>query len=176
MPCRSSDFKLSRVNCSCAPISSLALRKILFSFSWLALQILSWNALLAKTSNQNNQWNFCTVEQKDSIFLSSLKYVFWNKTARSYFRKKQTGRVEDILFWKPSLKNLLYHWKFQIKQSPTIHYISWGKKGQKPRPLEIPNDFFLITPRNFSWFLIDHWKFHMLLHVISLIPLEIPYP
>ena len=53
-----------------APISSLAMRKILFSFSWLATLLI----LMKSTPNRDfqhkigNQWDFCTFEQKATIF------------------------------------------------------------------------------------------------------------
>ena len=55
-----------------APISSLAMHKILFSFSWLAIRLI----LILKSApsrdfqdKTGNQWDFCTVEQKATIFL-----------------------------------------------------------------------------------------------------------
>ena len=44
--------------------------------------------------------------------------------------------------------------------------------SKKPRPLEIPHYFYVVTVENSTSFLINPWKFHML----SVIPLEIPYP
>ena len=55
-----------------APISSLAMHKILFSFSWLAILLI---IILKSTPSRDfqhkigNQWDFCTVEQKATIFL-----------------------------------------------------------------------------------------------------------
>ena len=45
----------------------------------------------------------------------------------------------------------------------------WKFQGQKPRPMEIPHNFFLNSPGNSTPFLIHPWSFH----VFSLIPLEI---
>ena len=64
---------------------------------------------------------------------------------------------------------LLYPWKFQTNESSTprncanLRYVpSWKFQDQKPKPLEIPHNFFLVSPE--------------IPHAISLIPLEIPYP
>ena len=43
----------------------------------------------------------------------------------------------------------LHPWKFCKIRG----YTPWKFQGQKPRPIKIPHDFFLITPGNF---LIDH--------------------
>ena len=66
---------------------------------------------------------------------------------------------------------LLHPWKFQITRSfspensqncmtpvATLLEKFWGKKL---KPLEIPSDFFLITSKNFTSFLINPWKFQM---------------
>ena len=55
-----------------APISSWAVHKMLFSFSWLAILLI---IILKSTPSRDfqhkigNQWDFCTVEQKATIFL-----------------------------------------------------------------------------------------------------------
>ena len=59
-------------------------------------------------------------------------------------------------------------WKFQTKQIPTpgnstnFSEIPWTFKRQKPRPLEIPQYFFLVTLGNSTLLLINRWKFHVL--------------
>ena len=78
-----------------------------------------------------------------------------------YSRKNPNRGVEDILFWKRRLEFLdllLYPWKFMTKGSFTpgnttrLCYNHRNFQGQKPRPMEIPHDFFLITPRNSTSF------------------------
>ena len=49
----------------------------------------------------------------------------------------------------------------------------WKFQGQKQRPLEIPYYFLLATLENSTSFLINPLE---ILHAISLMPLEIPYP
>ena len=66
-----------------------------------------------------------------------------------YSRKNPNREVEDILFWKAPL---------EFSEKPLFYFI----QGQKERPLEIPHHFFLDTFWNFSSFLINPWKFHML--------------
>ena len=69
--------------------------------------------------------------------------------------------------------NFIYPWKFWAKQSFSpgnsgiLCYTHWKFQGQKPRSLETPRDFFLIT---ILFFLTNLWKFYML---IPMIPLEI---
>ena len=95
--------------------------------------------------------------------------------------KIQTGGFEDILFWKPP-------WNFSF-----FYFTPGNPRQSKTQPLDIPKHcvrflgnskaknkdpwkfqiFFLVTLGSFTSFLITPWKFHML---ISLIPLEIPYP
>ena len=86
-------------------------------------------------------------------------------------------------FFEPPLEFLffsLYYWKFQAKSSTLgnstkLFKISWKFQGHNPRRLEIPHYFFFVTLRISSSFLINPWKFHMLL-CYFLISLEIPYP
>ena len=62
----------------------------------------------------------------------------------------------------------LYPWKFQAKwsffpgNSTKLCYTHWNFQGQKPRPMEIPHDFFLITNGSSTSFFIDPWNFHIL--------------
>ena len=86
-----------------------------------------------------------------------------------YSRKKQTG-IEDILFWKPPWNFRICY--FTLRNSGENKFLSleilqncdtpWKFQGQKPRPMEIPHDFFLNTTGNSSSFFIDPWNFHML--------------
>ena len=54
-----------------APISSLAMHKIIFFSFWLSKKWFQvWHQVTVKTFNtQNNQWGFCAVEKKAAIFL-----------------------------------------------------------------------------------------------------------
>ena len=83
------------------------------------------------------------------------------------------GGVEDILFFTPPpslefLGFLLYPWKVEIKQgfaprnSTKLCYTPRKLYGLKPRPPEIPHDFFLMTPGNSMLFLINSWKTYLL--------------
>ena len=62
-------------------------------------------------------------------------------------------------FWNSPFVTL-YHWKFKTKWSFTqgnstnLCYTHWNFHGQKPRPMEIPQYFLLITPRNSTSFLL----------------------
>ena len=90
-------------------------------------------------------------------------------------KKSKQGRegVEDILFWKRTLEFVdlsLYPWIFQTKWSFTPGNSTNLCHTQKPGPMEIPHNFFLITRGNFSTFLLNFhilyfqypWKFHIL--------------
>ena len=79
-----------------------------------------------------------------------------------YSRKKM--EVEHILFWEKQLKflGLLFHpWKFWTKQNysfqknPAKLYDTYWEWSQ------ILCDFFFITPENFSYFLFNPRKFHI---------------
>ena len=86
--------------------------------------------------------------------------------------KIQTGGVEDILFLNPLSSNFqIFHFTFgnssQNKLSPleipqNCVITLWKFQGQKPKPMEIPHDFFLNTFRNSTLFLIEPQNFHML--------------
>ena len=86
-------------------------------------------------------------------------------------KKKQTGRVEDILFWNPPWNFsffLLYPWKFQAKQSftPGKSKNFFRSLGNSKAKNQDPWKFHII----FSWsnlgsstsFLIKSWKFNTL--------------
>ena len=83
------------------------------------------------------------------------------------FQKSQRG-VEDIIFWKPPYEifrsvtlpleipeeTRFYPWKFC-----RIVWHPWKFQRQKPRPVEIPHDFFVNTPENSTSCLTDSWNF-----------------
>ena len=80
-------------------------------------------------------------------------------TSLGYSRKKIKQVVEDIIFWKNlnSGENKLSPLKIlQNCVAPP-----WKSQVQKPRPMEIPHEFFFNTPGNSSSFLIESWDFHM---------------
>ena len=58
----------------------------------------------------------------------------------------------------PDKTTKLHHWKFC--------YTPWKFQGQKPRPLETPHNYFLITPppvdNSIHFVLINLWKLFML--------------
>ena len=62
-------------------------------------------------------------------------------------------------FWNSPYVTL-YHWKFKTTcsftqgNSTNLCYTHWNFHGQKPRPMEIPQYFLLITPRNCTSFLL----------------------
>ena len=81
------------------------------------------------------------------------------------------GAVGDILIQKKNPR--IFHFFYftlgnseQNKAPPmkipqncvtNLCYIRWKFQGQNPRPLEIPHDFFLITPGNSTSFLINYF-------------------
>ena len=79
--------------------------------------------------------------------------------------EKKTNRNSwEHTFLKILLKFLvflLYLWKFQTNQSSTpencakLRYIPCQFQDQKQRPLEIPHNFFLVTPRNSACYIFD---------------------
>ena len=94
-----------------------------------------------------------------------------NKPQNGLFQKNSNMRGLVYNFLKTPLKFfifLLYLCKFQTKQSSTPRYstklcqIPQKFQGQKQRPMEIPHYFFLLTLGNFTWFLINPQKFHVL--------------
>ena len=73
--------------------------------------------------------------------------------------KIQTGRGWGHTFMRKSLETLcllLYLWKFHKKQSfnpeysPKSCYSLWKFQSQKPRPIEIPHEFFFESPQEIS--------------------------
>ena len=83
----------------------------------------------------------------------------------------QKRSKQGILFSKNHLEFLdlsLYIEKFRRKQvftpgnSAKLCGTTWKFQDQKPRSLEIPHEFFLNTPGNFTSFLVEPWNFHML--------------
>ena len=52
-------------------------------------------------------------------------------------------------------KNLGTNQNSTNKNSAKLCYIPWKFHSDKPRPLEIPHDFFLVTPGNSTSFLIN---------------------
>ena len=108
---------------------------------------------------------------------------YWASITMDYCRKIQTGEVGDWKkdFWKPLriFRFLLYPWKFQTKQGFTrvnftkLCYTPQKFLGLKLRLLDIPHNFFLITPRNSTLPLISPPENPA---AISSIALEILYP
>ena len=81
----------------------------------------------------------------------------------NYSRKNPNKGVLGYTFLIKPLEFLclslyLYPLKFQRKQSFTprnsteLCYTSWKFQGQKPRPMEMPHNFFFITHRNSTCF------------------------
>ena len=72
--------------------------------------------------------------------------------------EKKTNRNSwEHTFLKILLKFLvflLYPWKFQTNQSSTPENCA-KLQDQKQRPLEIPPNFFLVTPRNSACYIFD---------------------
>ena len=85
-----------------------------------------------------------------------------------YSRKKNTG-VEDILFSKLpwNFQVFKFNLPLEIPDKTNLHPQKLQKlcnipqkfQGLKPRPLEIPHDFFWITPGNSTMFLINQRKY-----------------
>ena len=79
-------------------------------------------------------------------------------------KKNRTDGDWGHTFLKTPLEFLIffYPWKFQTKQSSTpgkstkLCYMSLKFQGQKPKPLELPHYFFLVTPGNSTSFLINN--------------------
>ena len=90
-------------------------------------------------------------------------------SSREHPSSKGGSRGHAFLKKKLEILGLsLYSWKFWRKKtsSPEIlqncYKLSKFQAKQKPRPLEISHDFFLITPENSTSFLIEPWNFYML--------------
>ena len=66
----------------------------------------------------------------------------------------------DIPFWQKNLiKKLQMKWSFTPGISQNCASSSWKLNIQYPRLMEIPQDFFLITPVNS---ILGPWNFHIL--------------
>ena len=118
-----------------------------------------------------------TVDSQVKFLLHKTVYSIWLhvilklRFILGYSRKKsiQGGWGQTFLEtpWN-FLGFLLYPWKYQTKQSFTprnstkLCYTPQKLYGLKPRPLEIPYEFFLIPPGNSTLFLISPWKFYLL--------------
>ena len=105
-----------------------------------------------------------------STWAHSLKWgdSFWVLVAHTlallgYSRKKFRQGWLKHTFFKKSLEFLglsLYPWKFWRKQSFTLrnftksYYNPWEFEDQKPSPMEIPHDCFLIRWKLDSFYLI----------------------
>lgn len=90
---------------------------------------------------------------------------------RLFQKKSKKDREEDILFWNTSTvvfifvilnsefleKTSFHHWKFC---KVVWHLLQF--QDQKPRSMEIPQEFFWTTPENFTSFLFDPWNFYIL--------------
>ena len=80
-----------------------------------------------------------------------------------YSRKKQTGEVEDILFWIP--RGIFGFLTLPLKiLGKTRLYPRNSTKlcSEISKPLENPHDFFLITLGNSISFIINTWKIYLL--------------
>ena len=79
------------------------------------------------------------------------------------FQKKNKQKGLRTYFFEtlPGIVYLVYRWKFRTNQSHTpgncakLHYIPWKFQDQKPRPLEIPHNFFLVTLGNSICYFFD---------------------
>ena len=88
----------------------------------------------------------------------------------SYSRKKKQEGFRTYFFENPPgiFRFFTLLWKIKTKQgfiptnSTKLCYTPQKFYCLKPRPLEIPHDFFLITPGNSTLFLINPWKIHLL--------------
>ena len=52
--------------------------------------------------------------------------------------------------------------RFTSRDFAKFCYTPWNFQGQKAKPMKIPHNFFMITPRNSSSFWNNSWNFHML--------------
>ena len=80
-----------------------------------------------------------------------LKIYIWylEKAIPKKISKLGRAELEDILFWT----NILENWQTPLGYS----------KAKKPRPMEIPNEFFFHTPVYSTSFLTDPWNFQIML-------------
>ena len=101
--------------------------------------------------------------------------MFQRLVSEHMFLSKKSKRVDREglrkYFFEKNLEFLdlsLQPEKFQRKQNFAIRYFTqlcgtlWKFQREKPRPMEIPHDFFLINAGNSTSFLIDLRTFNML--------------
>ena len=86
-------------------------------------------------------------------------------------KNQKTGEVEDVLFWKNPWTFLVFYFtpgnSGQNKDLPQETPQIWlhPSKILRPKtktPLEIPHYYFLISPGNFTLFLVNIWKSNLL--------------
>ena len=106
------------------------------------------------------------------MLLNVKPYIFWLKYLPShilgYSRKKNRGELR-IYFSENASGNFRFvTLSLEVLEKTSFHTTRFCKivwhllDIQKPRPMEIPHDFFLDIPENSTSFLIDPWNFHML--------------
>ena len=109
-------------------------------------------------------------------------YCLTKRSYMDYFRKNPNRKGWGHNFWKknPGIFRLVTlplevpdKMKLIPGNSTKLCYTHWNFQGQKPRPMEIPHDFFWITPVISTSFCIDPRKFHILFIPV---PLEISCP
>ena len=59
----------------------------------------------------------------------------------------------------------------EIKQDCVTPH--WNFQGQKPRPIKIPHDFFLINPASSTSVFIDLWNFQVLVFELPCVPVPV---
>ena len=98
-------------------------------------------------------------------------YCLDKRSYMDYSRKNLNRRGWGHNFWKktPGIfrfvtlpLEVLGKMKLTPGNSTKLCYTYWNFQGQKPRPMEIPHDFFWITPVNSTSFCIDPRNFHIL--------------
>ena len=108
------------------------------------------------------------------LYLEQRVYGLLVRYIISYSRKKlKAWRLRMYLFEKKDPEifrfvtlpikipdRTMFHTHLEIPQNFVWHHLQF--QGQKPRSMEIPHEFFSITPRNSTSFLIDPWNFHIL--------------
>ena len=126
--------------------------------------------LIAETASKKIGALICSMKSLSPVRLFC-SYLFinlpydnaWNVLPFTYFFEPPSP--------PPSYNFLLFYftpWNSRQNKASTpgnsakLRYTTGKFQGQKPRPLEIPHDFFLVTPGNSTSFLINLWKFHML--------------
>ena len=112
-----------------------------------------------KLSLCDTTWKFRRQKQKQPT-----RGVLQQIYRRTPMPKCDFNKVALQLYWKHTsawVFSCKFDAYFQIR-APFFKSTSEGLLLQKPRPMEILHDFFLITPGNFTSFLIDPWNFYML--------------